>query len=141
MNLRNSCYLNSTLRCLSQCHYLSNYLGISSRSDRKLNIDDQGRKMELVLPEGGPITTSFCGLLKQMQTPGTTAIVSPNDLLRNISMEVPHFLGCDQQGAHELLRTLLEQVRSEDLRRHQQQIMRIWVVCRLKQSLNRYRKS
>ena len=71
-----------------------------------------------MLPEGGPITTSLCGLLKQMQTPGTTVTVFPSQLLRKISMEVPHFLGCDQQDAHELLRTLLEQVCSEDFRCH-----------------------
>ena len=40
--------------------------------------------MELVLPEGGPITASLCDFLKQMHTAGTTATVSPSHLLRKV---------------------------------------------------------
>ena len=123
INLRNSCYLNSVLQCLSQCHYLIHYLDISSRSGRKVIIDDDGNTMELVLPEGGPITASLCDFLKQIHTTGTTATVSPSHLLEKIALKEPQFVGCDQQDAHQLLRALMEQARLEDLRRHQHQIM------------------
>ena len=123
VNLGNTCYLNSTLQCLSQCHYLSHYLDINSRSGRKLTIGDQRRPIQLLLPEAGSITTSLCDFLKQMHTSGTTENVSPSHLLRKLAMEVPHFIGYDQQDAHELLRSLLQQVRLENLRRHERQIM------------------
>ncbi|KAF0308958.1 Ubiquitin carboxyl-terminal hydrolase 16 [Amphibalanus amphitrite] len=64
INLGNSCYLNSVLQCLSQCHYLTHYLDISSRSGRKVTVSANGETMELVLPEGGPITASLCDFLK-----------------------------------------------------------------------------
>ena len=124
INLGNSCYLNSVLQCISQCHYLTHYLDIGSRSGRKVTIIADDETMELVLPEGGPITASLCDFLKQMHTTGTTATVSPSNLLRKIALKVPQFVGCDQQDAHELLRSLMEQARLEDLRRHQRQIMR-----------------
>ncbi|XP_043188433.1 ubiquitin carboxyl-terminal hydrolase 45-like isoform X2 [Amphibalanus amphitrite] len=123
INLGNSCYLNSVLQCLSQCHYLTHYLDISSRSGRKVTVSADGETMELVLPEGGPITASLCDFLKQMHITGTGSTVSPSHLLRKIALKVPQFVGCDQQDAHELLRALMEQARLEDLRRHQKQIL------------------
>ena len=55
INLGNSCYLNSVLQCISQCHYLTHYLDISSRSGRKVSIDDGGkvRSAALVQMERG----------------------------------------------------------------------------------------
>ncbi|KAF0297417.1 Ubiquitin carboxyl-terminal hydrolase 45 [Amphibalanus amphitrite] len=123
INLGNSCYLNSVLQCLSQCHYLTHYLDISSRPGRKVTVSADGETMELVLPEGGPITASLCDFLKKMHITGTGSTVSPSHLLRKIALKVPQFVGCDQQDAHELLRALMEQARLEDLRRHQKQIL------------------
>ncbi|KAF0288752.1 Sphingosine kinase 1 [Amphibalanus amphitrite] len=123
INLGNSCYLNSVLQCLSQCHYLTHYLDISSRSGRKVTVSANGETMKLVLPEGGPITASLCDFLKKMHITGTGSTVSPSHLLKKIALKVPQFVGCDQQDAHELLRALMEQARLEDLRRHQKQIL------------------
>ncbi|KAF0288220.1 Ubiquitin carboxyl-terminal hydrolase 16 [Amphibalanus amphitrite] len=100
INLCNSCYLSSVLQCLSQCHYLTHYLDISSRSGRKVTVSANGETMKLVLPEGGPITASLCDFLKKM-----------------------HITGTGSTDAHELLRALIEQARLEDLRRHQKQIL------------------
>ena len=41
INLGNFCYLNSVLQCLSQCHYLTHHLNISSRY-RRCRKDDGG---------------------------------------------------------------------------------------------------
>ena len=110
INLGNSCYLNSVLQCISQCHYLTHYLDIGSRSGRKVAIADGDDTMELVLPECGPITVSLCDFLKQMHTTGIPVTVSPSNLLRKLALKAPQFVGCVQQDAHELLRSLMEQV-------------------------------
>ncbi|KAF0308467.1 Ubiquitin carboxyl-terminal hydrolase 16 [Amphibalanus amphitrite] len=123
INLGNSCYLNSVLQCLSQCHYLTHYLDINSRSGRKAAVSADGETMELVLPEAGPITKSLFGFLEQMHTTRTGSTVSPSNLLKNIALKVPQFASCDQQDAHELLRELMQQTRLEDLQRRQSQIL------------------
>ena len=123
INLGNTCYLNSVLQCLSQCHYLTHHLDISSCYSKNVTFVNQGNTKELAVPEEGTITDSLCDFLKQIHTAGTTATVSPSHLLRTIALKVPQFAGYDQQDAHELLRALMEQVRLEDLRQHQRQIM------------------
>ena len=64
INLGKSCYLNSVLQCLSQCHYLTQCLDLSSRPGRKVSVSADGETMELVLPQDGPVTASLRDLLK-----------------------------------------------------------------------------
>lgn len=52
-----------------------------------------------------------------MQSDNNSSIVNPNNLLSALSQKAPHLAGTgDQEDAHELLRTLMETVRAEELR-------------------------
>lgn len=50
-------------------------------------------------------------------------VFTPHKLLGQLTSKWPQFGGGDQHDSHELLRHLLESVRSEDLRRYQSVIL------------------
>jgi len=63
------------------------------------------------------VTKELAGTLTDMQSDNSSSIVNPNNLLSALSQKAPHLAGTgDQEDAHELLRTLMETVRAEELR-------------------------
>ena len=60
--------------------------------------------------------------LEELQTV-SGGVYTPNKLLHQLIMKWPQFGGGDQHDSHELLRHLLESVRSDDLRRYQAVIL------------------
>ncbi|OWR54466.1 ubiquitin carboxyl-terminal hydrolase 45 like protein [Danaus plexippus plexippus] len=88
---------------------------------------DEGVEMELPpitgqLAEWGTLTKTLAETLAELQA-GEGGVYNPRRLLSALVTKLPQFGGGDQHDAHELLRHLLEAVRSEDLRRYQSVIL------------------
>lgn len=136
-NLGNTCFFNSVMQCLVQTPYLLPVLQeMAGPGERftlpggKLKVKGEGDEMkEMDLPpitgqlaEWGLLTKTLAETLSELQA-GEGGVYTPRKLLSALVNKLPQFGGGDQHDAHELLRHLLEAVRSEDLRRYQSVIL------------------
>ncbi|CAH0720523.1 unnamed protein product, partial [Brenthis ino] len=138
-NLGNTCFFNSVMQCLVQTPYLLNVLQEMATPGEKFtlpggklklkadNNGDEGKEVELPpitgqLAEWGTLTRTLAETLAELQA-GEGGVYTPRKLLSALVNKLPQFGGGDQHDAHELLRHLLEAVRSEDLRRYQSVIL------------------
>jgi ubiquitin C-terminal hydrolase len=104
-NLGNTCFLNSTVQCLSGTIPLARYfLDGSFRSS--LNRSNS-------LGTGGRVTVAFSDLLRQMWQGGMSSI-SPNEFREAVNSHAPQFRGNEQHDAQEFLAFLLDAIH-EDL--------------------------
>jgi len=106
-NLGNTCFLNSSLQCLSATIPLTDYfLGYDYRSEiNKTNF----------LGTGGKLVTAYAELTKHMWL-GSKSAVEPIDFKKQLQTFAPQFLGYHQHDAQELLAFLLDGIH-EDLNR------------------------
>lgn len=121
------------MQCLAQTPFLLPVLQELSVSGESFILPGgtliKDDKTQLALPplEGkltdwGSLTQVLCNTLKELSS-GRMDVHNPRALLSQLSIRQPQF-GCgDQHDSHELLRHLLEAVRSEDLRRYQTVIL------------------
>ncbi|XP_060804705.1 ubiquitin carboxyl-terminal hydrolase 16/45 [Amyelois transitella] len=137
-NLGNTCFFNSVMQCLVQTPYLLQVLQeMATPGERftlpggklKLKVDGDAEGKEVDLPpitgqlaEWGTLTRTLAETLAELQA-GEGGVYTPRKLLSALVNKLPQFDGGEQHDAHELLRHLLEAVRSEDLRRYQSVIL------------------
>nr|XP_012543958.2 ubiquitin carboxyl-terminal hydrolase 16 isoform X1 [Bombyx mori]XP_037874518.1 ubiquitin carboxyl-terminal hydrolase 16 isoform X1 [Bombyx mori] len=136
-NLGNTCFFNSVMQCLVQTPYLLKVLQEMSVPGEKFKLPggklklrgDAGELKDVDLPpiagqlgEWGTLTRTLAETLEELQG-GEGGVYTPRKLLSALVNKLPQFGGGDQHDAHELLRHLLEAVRSEDLRRYQSVIL------------------
>ncbi|VDM96544.1 unnamed protein product [Thelazia callipaeda] len=131
VNLGNTCFFNSITQCLLHTHTLSVYIDLVGREDsielmsNTFLIGDKEVKVPHVhLPLGsfnGPLNKVFANFLRDFKAGKT---VNPLDLFTEISKRAPRFRGWSQQDAHELLRYLLDGLRTEELTRYKEAITR-----------------
>eukprot|EP00536_Pseudo-nitzschia_multiseries_P005450 jgi/Psemu1/295890/fgenesh1_pm.102_\ len=106
-NLGNTCFLNSSLQCLSATIPLTDYfLGYDYRSEINKNN---------FLGTGGKLVTAYAELTKQMWL-GSKSVAQPTDFKKQLQTFAPQFVGCHQHDAQELLAFLLDGIH-EDLNR------------------------
>ena len=106
-NLGNTCFLNSSLQCLSATIPLTDYfLGYDYRSEINKNN---------FLGTGGKLVTAYAELAKQMWL-GSKSVVVPIDFKKQLQIFAPQFMGYHQHDAQELLAFLLDGIH-EDLNR------------------------
>ncbi|XP_039756039.1 ubiquitin carboxyl-terminal hydrolase 45 isoform X2 [Pararge aegeria] len=138
-NLGNTCFFNSVMQCLVQTPYLLNVLQEMSNPGERFTLPggklkfkmeqngEDGKELDLPpitgkLAEWGPLTRTLAETLAELQAV-EGGVYTPRKLLSALVTKLPQFGGGDQHDAHELLRHLLEAVRSEDLRRYQSVIL------------------
>ena len=109
-NLGNTCYLNSSLQCLSATIPLTDYfLGYHYRSE--INMDNP-------LGTGGRLVTAYAELVKEMWLFGrdSNPVVQPVVFKRQLERFLPQFRGSHQHDSQELLALLLDGIH-EDINR------------------------
>lgn len=128
-NLGNTCFFNAVVQCLAQTPFLQPLLLEMSEMNEtfklpggKLSMSISAEPKDLPPLEGslsrwGPLTEVLYNTLKEL-TSGRADVYTPRPLLSELTHRQPAFGGGDQHDSHELLRCLLELVRTEDLKRY-----------------------
>jgi len=106
-NLGNTCFMNSTLQCLMQSPWLTDFF-LNEEWKKQLN-----RKN--VLGKKGRVAEEY-GALIQAVFSNEFRVVAPRDFKRVIGQFAPQFMGYQQQDSQELLAFLLDGLH-EDLNR------------------------
>lgn len=109
-NLGNTCFLNSSIQCLSATIPLTDYfLGYDYRSE--INQDN-------FLGTGGKLATAYAQLMKDMWLSRNhhNSAVSPVAFKAQMETFAPQFRGCHQHDSQEMLAFLLDGIH-EDLNR------------------------
>ncbi|VDM38115.1 unnamed protein product [Toxocara canis] len=129
VNLGNTCFFNSIAQCMLHTHSLSLYVDLVGRQQcvdipaMKVLIADKVVQVPCVHlelePFNGPLNEHFAYFLRDFRT---GRAVHPSSLFSEIAKKAPRFRGWAQQDAHELLRYLLDGLRSEELNRYKEAI-------------------
>ncbi|XP_067638028.1 ubiquitin carboxyl-terminal hydrolase 16/45 [Eurosta solidaginis] len=131
-NLGNTCFFNAVMQCLAQTPYLLDVLKELSEPGEEFTLpggtfkfkDDEDVHLPMIkgtLSLWGGLTAALAQALEELQSGG--GVFTPSKLFDKLCTKCPQFRGGDQHDSHELLRHLLESVRSEDLKRYQRVIL------------------
>jgi len=108
LNLGNSCYMNSSLQCLSHIKPLTLAL-LSRHAMQDLNVSNRDGT-------GGKLAEQYLKLLEQLWFDCSKRSVSIHELKATIGRINNEYAGLAQQDAHELIELLLDKLH-EDLNR------------------------
>ena len=108
VNVGNTCFMNSSLQCVTACSLLREYL-ISNRYEKDLNKSNP-------LGMSGRVASALAELMKQMWAEENLKFVVPRALKEVISDFAPQFEGYRQHDSQEFLSFLLDGLH-EDLNR------------------------
>uniref|UniRef100_A0AAG5DVS3 Ubiquitin carboxyl-terminal hydrolase n=1 Tax=Anopheles atroparvus TaxID=41427 RepID=A0AAG5DVS3_ANOAO len=133
-NLGNTCFFNAVLQCLARTPYLLTVLRQSPVEGGKVVIPGgvlklpDGAEVELAQIDGElgawrSLTKALADVLTDL-TASSAGVITPKQLLAELGNKLPQFAGREQHDSHELLRQLLESVRTEDQKRYQALILR-----------------
>eukprot|EP00977_Amphora_coffeiformis_P001681 scaffold316_cov158-Amphora_coffeaeformis.AAC.5 len=106
-NLGNSCYLNSTVQCLSQVEPVTQYF-MRERYDGELNRNNP-------LGSGGHVATAYASLLRKIWG-GDHSVLAPRLLKQTVGAFAPQFNNCYQHDSQEFCQFLMDGLH-EDLNR------------------------
>ena len=108
-NLGNSCYLNSTVQCLSQSGLMTRYF-VSDAYQKHLNKKNP-------LGSGGNVAMAYASLMKKMWS-ADYSILAPRLLKQTVASFAPQFDNCYQHDCQEFCQFLMDGLH-EDLNRVQ----------------------
>ncbi|XP_065293543.1 ubiquitin carboxyl-terminal hydrolase 16-like [Dermacentor albipictus] len=133
-NLGNTCYFNAVLQArtsvnLGQTPLLQPLLAKRCASKLQCTFDPGAAAdgsdipelstLNVELPGPGPLTSALALFLQEFRV-GTP---HPRALFSRVCQVAPHFRGHQQHDSHELLRHLLEGVRTEEVKRQKQAVL------------------
>jgi ubiquitin carboxyl-terminal hydrolase 16/45 len=153
-NLGNTCFFNAVMQCLSQSHPMTQVLDqhcqkgapfstpailvpaaiTSQQSDSGISSESSSASEDTVtiaiidplalqLNEAGPVTLALAAFLKEMHSMKTGS-VNPGHLFGQVCRRSPQFRGFQQQDSHELLRHLMDSLRTEEVKRQKSAILK-----------------
>lgn len=124
VNLGNTCYFNSIMQVLLNAPLFGPLLEErTSISENKYTMEDPNseEQVELELPECDFAVKSLVDLYKQYTMghhQATPSPIAPSKLIGCIRQKTGRFQRLVQEDSHELLRSLIDIIRSDEMRRH-----------------------
>ncbi|XP_068000580.1 ubiquitin carboxyl-terminal hydrolase 16 [Melanerpes formicivorus] len=116
-NLGNTCFFNAVMQNLSQTPVLRELLKEAKMPDATVKIESPELSMEpqlVKLDQPGPLTLAMYQFLTEMQET-KKGVVTPKELFAQVCKKAIRFKGYQQQDSHELLRYLLDGMRTEEI--------------------------
>ena len=143
-NLGNTCFFNSVMQCLSQTKPLTQLIddqtssgvnfyisGSCVQSQEESDLSDATSRMldvysdlSVKLAAAGPILSSMAGFFREMAATTKSTVISPGQVFSQVVRVNNKFRGMQQQDSHELLRYLMEGLRSEESKRQKSAILK-----------------
>ncbi|XP_052809914.1 ubiquitin carboxyl-terminal hydrolase 45-like isoform X2 [Mya arenaria] len=148
-NLGNTCFFNAVMQNLVQTHALEGLLqdrrkgqalkllnhGDSLQDSASSGDDDSDNdkpskqlkelgSIEITLVEPGPLTHSLVMFFHDVNSTTKSGCINPSALFGQVCKKAPRFKGMQQQDSHELLRYLLDNMRTEEIKRGQSGILK-----------------
>nr|XP_020651875.1 ubiquitin carboxyl-terminal hydrolase 16 isoform X2 [Pogona vitticeps] len=119
-NLGNTCFFNAVLQNLSQTPVLRELLKEVKMPDSTLTIEPSEfpitELLVVKLDQPRPLTSAMCQFLTEMQET-KKGTVTPKELFSQVCKKAIRFKGYQQQDSQELLRYLLDGMRTEEMQR------------------------
>ena len=101
---------------------------LSDKNSEKSDVENYSllrvESLSLQLNEPGGVTLALAALFKDMKTSGKNIPVNPGQLFGLVCKRSPQFRGMEQQDAHELLRHLMDALRTEEVKRQKTAILK-----------------
>ncbi|XP_034024319.1 ubiquitin carboxyl-terminal hydrolase 16 [Thalassophryne amazonica] len=125
-NLGNTCFFNAVIQSLSQTQLLRQTLSKVTEEKTSLNVTSGASShlepLSVHLDQPGSMTSAMYQLLNELQE-SKKAVVTPRELFAQVCKKAARFKGFQQQDSQELLRYLLDGMRSEETKRVSSGIM------------------
>ncbi|XP_045195108.1 ubiquitin carboxyl-terminal hydrolase 16-like [Mercenaria mercenaria] len=147
-NLGNTCFFNAVMQNLVQTYSLENLLG-ERKKGHPLKLqgnlfidpescsssdegDDRNQKntlkdlpsIEVSISDPGPLTHALVVFLHDINTTSRSGCINPSALFGQVCKKAPRFKGMQQQDSHELLRYLMDNMKTEEIKRGQTGILK-----------------
>lgn len=129
VNLGNTCFFNSIAQCLLHTHPIAIYVDLVGRQksveilETTITVGEKRIKISNVKFElkqfDGPLNEQFAYFIRNFRA---GRALHPSELFSEIAKKAPRFRGWAQQDAHELLRYLLDGLRTEEMNRYKEAI-------------------